>query len=112
MRRLVCTLGIVALAACGTEEPIVQPVGVTRPALNRQNSPMRYTVTVLPSLGGTSRGNALNASGLVAGYSNLSDGSRHAALWNDGVTDLGTLGGPNSSVPWPGLNNRGTIVGI
>jgi probable HAF family extracellular repeat protein len=67
---------------------------------------------VLPSLGGTSRGNAINASGLIAGYSNFSDGSRHAALWENGVIDLGTLGGPNSSVPWPGLNHRGTVAGI
>jgi probable HAF family extracellular repeat protein len=34
-------------------------------------------------------------------------------LWRDGqIVELGTLGGPNSSVQWPGQNDRGTIVGI
>lgn len=74
-----------------------------------------YRVTNLDSLGGTiSRGNSLNNRGWVAGYSNLAgDQSRHATLWLDGtVFDLGTLGGPNSSVTWPVKNNRGLIVGI
>jgi probable HAF family extracellular repeat protein len=74
-----------------------------------------YRVTILPALGGTiSRGNSLNNRGWVAGYSNLpGNQSRHAALWLDGsILDLGTLGGPNSSVPWPVKNNRGLIAGI
>jgi len=74
-----------------------------------------YRVTNLPSLGGTvSRGNSLNDRGWVAGYSNLTgDQNRHAALWLAGtVFDLGTLGGPNSSVAWPVKNDRGVIVGI
>jgi probable HAF family extracellular repeat protein len=74
-----------------------------------------YRVTNLSSLGGTiSRGNSINNRGWVAGYSNLpGDQSRHATLWLDGsALDLGTLGGPNSSVAWPVKNNRGLIVGI
>jgi probable HAF family extracellular repeat protein len=74
-----------------------------------------YRVTNLPSLGGTvSRGNSINNRGWVAGYSNLAgDQSRHATLWLDGSPfDLGTLGGPNSSVAWPVKNNRGLLVGI
>jgi probable HAF family extracellular repeat protein len=56
---------------------------------------------------------AINDGGLVAGWSNKADGTRHAALWQEGViTDLLTLGGPNSTVPWPGLNNEGMVVGI
>jgi probable HAF family extracellular repeat protein len=53
------------------------------------------------SLGGTTnRGMAINNQGLVAGFSTLTDGSRHATIWSDGViTDLGTLGGPGSTVP-------------
>lgn len=74
-----------------------------------------YRVTHLPSLGGAiSRGNSINNRGWVAGYSNLAgDQSRHATLWRDGSPlDLGTLGGPNSSVAWPVKNNRGLIAGI
>lgn len=76
---------------------------------------LEYQVTNLPSLGGTiSRGNSINNRGWVAGYSNLAGNlSRHATLWLDGVAvDLGTLGGPNSSVAWPVKNNRGLLVGI
>jgi len=112
MRKVFCTLGFMVLAGCGTDEPIFQPLRVTRPAVDAA-VPARYAIAVLPSLGGTSRGNAINARGVIAGYSNLSSGSRHAALWENGaIRDLGTLGGPNSNVPWPGLNNRGTIAGI
>ena len=74
-----------------------------------------YRVTHLESLGGTfSRGNSINNRGWVTGYSNLEgEQSRHATLWLDGSPfDLGTLGGPNSSVAWPVKNNRGLIVGI
>lgn len=74
-----------------------------------------YRVTHLPSIGGTvSRGYSINNRGWVAGYSNLAgDQSRHATVWLDGTAfDLGTLGGPNSSVAWPVKNNRGLIVGI
>ena len=75
----------------------------------------QYEVSNLPSLGGTnSRGNSVNNRGWVAGHSNLAGNqSRHAVLWRDGsVLDLGTLGGPNSSVAWPVKNNPGILVGI
>lgn len=74
-----------------------------------------YRVTNLPSLGGTvSRGNSINDRGWVAGYSNLAGNqSRHATLWLQGsAIDLGTLGGPNSSVAWPVKNDRGLLAGI
>lgn len=74
-----------------------------------------YTVTMLPSLGGTnSAANSINARGWPMGTSFLSgNATMHAALWQDGnVTDLGTLGGPNSAVEWPVENNRGYISGI
>ena len=78
----------------------------------------QYTVSTLDSLGGASSGgNSVNNRGIVAGYSNLPDNlSRHAAVWrNDeshSLVDLGTLGGPNSSVTWNVKNDRGLIAGI
>jgi probable HAF family extracellular repeat protein len=76
----------------------------------------QYSVVNLDTLGGTNhRGNSINDRGWVSGYSNLpGDTARHAALWRNGtmIEDLGTLGGPNSSVTWNSKNNRGIIVGI
>ena len=75
----------------------------------------QYDVFNLDSLGGTnSRGNSINNRSWVAGFSNLAGNhSRHATLWRNGsILDLGTLGGPNSSVTWSVKNDRGIIVGI
>jgi probable HAF family extracellular repeat protein len=74
-----------------------------------------YTVANLSSLGGTvSFGSSINNRGWVAGSSNLAgDQVQHAALWRGSVlTDLGTLGGPNSGVLWPVKNDRGLVSGI
>ena len=87
-------------------------------ALGQALAQDHYNVTALDSLGGTSSGgNSVNNRGYVGGYSNLSDNmSRHAAVWRNGMDhsliDLGTLGGPNSSVPWPNKDTKGIIVGI
>jgi probable HAF family extracellular repeat protein len=84
-------------------------------AASEHDQPGKVRVTNLPSLGGTiSRGNSINDQGWVAGYSNLSGNqARHASLWLHGtLTDLGTLGGPNSSVAWPVKNELGVIAGI
>ena len=84
-------------------------------AASQYGQPTKYQVTNLASLGGTiSRGNSINNRSWVAGYSNLSGNeSRHASLWrNESLLDLGTLGGPNSSVAWPVKNNIGLIAGI
>ena len=75
----------------------------------------RYQVTSLPTLGGTSSaGNSINNQTWAAGYSRLTgDQTRHATLWRNGsLLDLGTLGGPNSSVAWNVKNTEGIIVGI
>ena len=75
----------------------------------------QYIITDLPSLGGTnSRANSINDRSWLAGYSNLAGNqTRHSALWRDGVlTDLGTLGGPNSATTWSVKNNSGIITGI
>ena len=83
--------------------------GQVKPKRNTQ-----YSVSNLPGLGGTSNGgNSINDQTWVAGYSRLPNRNRHAALWrNSSLTDLFTLGGPNSSVTWNVKNTQGIIVGI
>jgi probable HAF family extracellular repeat protein len=102
-------LGAVMLG-CSNETQVTQPAE----SLGKVGTNTTYQVVKLPTLGGTlSRGLAINKQGWVAGFSDLADGSRRAALWRDGaIINLGTLGGPSSSVPWPGLNNQGMVVGI
>jgi probable HAF family extracellular repeat protein len=109
MRHISCAALLAAVAACGDDTPATQPSQESARQVEVQ-----YTVERLPSLGGTqSRGMAINDQGWVAGWSQRPDGTRRAALWRDGsATLLGTLGGPSSTVPWPGLNDAGMIVGI
>src|SRR5437660_7495498 len=75
---------------------------------------VQYHVSTLASLGGTSSGgNSINDQSWVSGYSRMRNRDRHAILWrNSALTDLGTLGGPNSSVTWNVKNTAGIIVGI
>jgi probable HAF family extracellular repeat protein len=74
-----------------------------------------YRIDRLAPLGGPNlRGNSINDTGLVAGFADREGGqSRRAVTWSHNQPlDLGTLGGPNSSVAWPVKNNDGLIVGI
>ncbi len=65
------------------------------------------------NLGTSSGGNSINDQSWAAGYSRLPDRNRHATLWRSGLlSDLDTLGGPNSSVTWNVKNTAGIIVGI
>src|SRR5438105_10960789 len=88
------------------------PVHAQRPEATKAR--LQYQVSTLPSFGGTSSGgNSINDQSWVAGYSRLPDRNRHATLWRNGaLTDLGTLGGPNSSVTWNVKNTAGILVGI
>src|SRR5205823_3900092 len=83
-------------------------------AQTKAKAKTQYKVSTLASLGGTSSGgNSINDQSWAAGYSRLPDRNRHATLWRNGsLTDLGTLGGPNSSVTWNVKNTAGIIVGI
>ena len=77
--------------------------------------PARYTVSYLPTLGGSrNRAAGISNSGLVAGFVNRpGTATRVAALWRAGSLDtLGTLGGPNSIAQWPGISNNGISAGI
>lgn len=74
-----------------------------------------YRLIRLSSLGGaSSSGNTTNNRGWVMGNSDLAgDVITHAALWLHGnLVDLGTLGGPSSSIAWPVKNDQGMISGI
>src|SRR5438034_10282485 len=103
-------LVILAAVCCGAT---LAPVLAQGPAQTKAK--LQYQVSNLATLGGTSSGgNSINNKSWVAGYSRLpGNQSRHAALWRNGsLLDLGTLGGPNSSVTWNVKNNEGIIVGI
>src|SRR5438105_7368026 len=74
----------------------------------------QYHISNLASLdGNSSGGNSINNLSWVAGYSRMANRNRHAILWrNNSLLDLGTLGGPNSSVTWNVKNTAGILVGI
>src|SRR6266404_5875441 len=97
---------LIAACCCGATLALAQA-----PAKAKKT---QYNVSNLASLGGTSSGgNSINDQSWVAGYSRLLDRNRHATLWrNSSLTDLYTLGGPNSSVTWNVKNTAGIIVGI
>src|SRR5204862_6250379 len=71
-------------------------------------------VSTLASPGGrSSGGSSISDQSWVSGYSRMADRCRHGTLWrNSWLTDLGTLGGPNSSVTGNVKNTAGIIVGI
>src|SRR6266536_2786801 len=102
-------IGLITICCAAT----LAPVHAQRPEATKAKT--QYQVSNLPSLGGTSSaGNSINNQTWEAGYSRLTGNqTRHAALWRSGVlTDLDTLGGPNSSVTWNVKNTAGIIVGI
>jgi probable HAF family extracellular repeat protein len=74
-----------------------------------------YTVIRLPTLGGSQSNGygGVTNDGWVSGDAELPGGkTEHAFVWRDGVmTDLGTVGGANSSAPSPIKDDRGLIVG-
>ena len=101
----------VLAAGCDSDEPMA-----TAPLSHhaRADNLPRYHVAILGSLGpGVSRGTAISNGGLVAGFSTALNGTRQAVLYSDSVPNtLGTLGGPSSSVVWPGLSANSLVVGI
>src|SRR5438046_4545552 len=100
---------VLAAVCCGE---VLAPALAQRPAQTKART--QYQVANLPDFGGTSSGgNSINDQSWVAGYSRLPNRNRHATLWRSSLlTDLGTLGGPNSSVTWNVKNTAGIIVGI
>ena len=117
---LLSGLSVIAIAAAS---PATAPARATTPA--------GYAVTILgtlspnPNLSAVSTGAGVNDLGWVVGDANYphtwTDGrnsyprntTEHATLWRNGqITDLGTLGGPNSSIGFVAKpNNTGLISG-
>jgi probable HAF family extracellular repeat protein len=91
-------------------------VGIRLRAQDSPAEPPDYYVIDLgnPGGGSASVGNAINDLGWAMGGSNLSGNVyQHATVWLPGSSvDMGTLGGPNSAVPFTIRNNAGEIVGI
>jgi len=104
------TLFIILITVCCAAN--LAPVQAQKPEAAKART--QYQVSDLPGLAGTSNGgNSINDQTWVSGYARRPDRNRHAALWrNSLLTDLGTLGGPNSSVTWNVKNTAGIIVGI
>jgi len=77
------------------------PVRISAQEQKQQKKELpRYTITELGTLGGTfSEAVGINNKSSVIGFSTLPGGRNvHAFLWRNGVmTDLRTLGGPNSA---------------
>src|SRR5580692_12637613 len=73
-----------------------------------------YRVIDLGTLGGTfSQAFGISDEGWINGGSTLTgDNAIHAFFWRNGImTDLGTLGGPNSNSFFP-LNDKGEVGGL
>jgi len=124
MRFRMITITALVLAGCGaagsgavpSAQPSTQAGGVQTLQRTTRADAATYSVVLLATLRGSSAGgSAINDRGQVSGYSALADGPNiHAAVWTGDAqpVDLGTLGGPNSAVVWPGINERGEVAGI
>jgi len=103
-----------AAAGCGQDRSVSFDPRVSRGMLTT-SAAARYTISYLATLNGSrNRAAGISNSGLVAGFVNRpGNATRVAAFWRNGSLDtLGTLGGPNSIVQWPGVSNNGIVAGI
>ncbi len=113
MRYISCALLAAVFASGCSREP-----GVSfDPRVSRETvaPEVRYSISYLPTLDGSrNRASGISNSGWIAGFVNRpGNATRVAALWRGSSFDtLGTLGGPNSIVQWPGSSNNGIVVGI
>jgi probable HAF family extracellular repeat protein len=72
-----------------------------------------YVFNLGAPLGGNAEPVGINDLGWISGGDNLTGNtSVNAELWIGAPLDLGTLGGPNSTIAWPNHSTRGEIVGI
>src|SRR6266516_2067060 len=116
MRHISCALLVVTAFGCSHDRSGSFDPRVSRGTLISA-SDARYTIAYLPTLGGSrNRPSGISNSGLIAGFVNRpGNATRVAALWRGGggsLDTLGTLGGPNSIVQWPGVSSNGIVAGI
>ncbi|MGE5801866.1 MAG: hypothetical protein ACM358_06390, partial [Gemmatimonadota bacterium] len=112
MRSALCAVLILVVNGCAYDSSNSLDPRVSRASLE---AGARYTISYLPTLGGSrNRPSGISNSGWIAGFVNRpGNATRVAALWRKGSLDtLGTLGGPNSIVQWPGISNNGLVAGI
>jgi probable HAF family extracellular repeat protein len=112
MRSTSVAVLLLAAYACAHDSSTALDPRVSRASLEVG---ARYTISYLPTLDGSrNRPSGISNSGWIAGFVNRpGNATRVAALWRKGSLDtLGTLGGPNSIVQWPGISNNGLVAGI
>jgi len=118
MRHISCAVLVVVAAAavggCSHDSGVSFDPRISRETLEPPPA-ARYTISYLSTLDGSrNRPSGISNSGWIAGFVNRpGNATRVAALWRGSSFDtLGTLGGPNSVVQWPGISNNGMVVGI
>ncbi len=127
---ILALVGALSVAACsggggsgGVTPPASSGASQSNPSNPPQNSSgssnananVVYHVSELPTFGGALGSAAtINARQWVMGSADpTGDVVSNAALWiGNTAKNLGTLGGPNSAISWPNLNNFGVISGI
>lgn len=114
MRYTSSVLLLAVLWACSHDQGVPFDPRVARETIAVPGA-ARYAISYLPTLDGSrNRAAGISNSGLVAGFVNRpGNATRVAAFWHGNLLDtLGTLGGPNSIVQWPGVSNNGFVAGI
>jgi probable HAF family extracellular repeat protein len=101
-----------SFAPSGTAQQSVTEAG---PDAHAQGGLTQYYLINLGVIGGKySSARGINNRGWITGASTIRGSkSSHAALWRASrLTDLGTLGGPNSYFNFPVKNTRGEVAGV
>ena len=107
LRTLTCLAAVGLMSVC-------IPLAKAQDQSDHRSPQYRVFNLGVPLGGSVSADNGVNNLSWSAGESNVTgDATAHAVLWLLAFPiDLGTLGGPNSAVLWPGLNNVGEVVGV